>query len=98
MPSLDINILNAALSAMVETKVFVLEEKPQEEWTNRGNHCEQIDIDSFNQFNRVGDDVDSITERNIPPARQSIYQQIDLDSLHQTSLVGGDVGSAVPND
>ncbi|CAG8596208.1 10929_t:CDS:2 [Paraglomus occultum] len=87
MPSLNVDLLNSALSAMMGTHKFVSEKEFREQDQYYASY-EQVDLNSFHQANRVGDDVDSIV-------KQSIYQQVDLGSLHQVNLVGGDVGSTI---
>ncbi|CAG8657545.1 3757_t:CDS:1, partial [Paraglomus occultum] len=99
MPSLNVDLLNAALSAITETHQFVSEK----EFRKQTSH-EQVNLNSINQFNLGGDDANSIIKRSILPApvsstvdETSTYQQVDLDSFHQLSLVGGDVGSIIKN-
>ncbi|CAG8609115.1 6857_t:CDS:1, partial [Paraglomus occultum] len=102
MSSLNVDLINSALSAMMGSHKFVSEKEFREQ-TNYDASYEKVNMNSFHQFNQVGD-VESSVKRNIPPAlvktdktsknsaRQSICQQVDLAALHRVSLVGGDVG------
>src|ERR1051326_3773134 len=108
MPSLNVDLLNSALSAMMGAHKFVSEKEFREQVLPYASYT-QVNLNSFHQTNHVGDDVDSIVTRYVPSApakpsndkasknaaRQSIYQQVDLGSLHQVNLIGGDVGSGI---
>ncbi|CAG8510173.1 16246_t:CDS:1 [Gigaspora rosea] len=111
MSAYDINLINAAFTAVMGTHKFVSEQ----EFLNKQACGEtdyisygQVDLQSFHQINLVGDNM-SARANNFVSKQEFLndqtcgetdyikYGQVDLQSFHQINLVGNNLNDRTQN-
>ena len=87
MPSLDVNLLNSALSAMMGTHKFVSEKEFREQAKYDTSDL-QVNVNLFHQVNRVGGGVNSIVRQSVPSISvKSSNDKASTNAARQSGLL-----------